>query len=328
MIILSSIERRYPIMRGMDDMTIRRYMHEEYPEQLQVIDAAPDEMEIVGSMPAQHKFLAIVGSRHNSDYGADACSTLIAGLAGYPIAIVSGLAIGIDSIAHEAALAAGLPTVAFPGSGLGQRALYPSSKRALARRIVESGGALVSPFPRDQKGALWTFPTRNELMAGISHAVLIVEAAKGSGTLITADHALEFGRDVLVVPGSIFSELSYGPHMLASRGATLVKSYRDILVALGFEPPDTGDPRQQDLELSGGDSHSSDSPLAVNLSDTEKQIYDLLRLQSCTATDIALHTGLGPSTLNITLISLEIHGLIRESGGTYRTIRSLPPPRI
>src|SRR5690606_16453534 len=127
---------------------------------------------------------------------------------------------GIDSVAHRAALESGIQTIAVPGSGLGPDALYPASHASLAHRIVESSGALVSPFPPRTKAAPWTFPTRNRLMAALSHAVLIVEATLQSGTLITAKHAVEFNRDVLAVPGPIFSPQSAGPHLFIRTGAT------------------------------------------------------------------------------------------------------------
>jgi predicted Rossmann fold nucleotide-binding protein DprA/Smf involved in DNA uptake len=144
------------------------------------------------------------------------------------------MAIGIDSIAHEAALDAGLITVAFPGSGLLHEVLYPPSRRGLAERIVTSGGALISSFKPDQMGAPWTFPVRNRWMAGMSHAVLIIEGREGSGTMGTATYATELNRNVLIVPGSMFSDLSHGPLMLMKDGATPVTSGEEVLNELGF----------------------------------------------------------------------------------------------
>jgi DNA processing protein len=143
-------------------------------------------------------------------------------LAGYPIGIVSGLALGIDAFAHEAALRAGLYTLAVPGSGLGDQVLYPASNRRLADRIVDGGGGLLSELSPDTRAALWTFPQRNRLMAGMCAATLLIEAGEKSGTLITARMAVDYNRELLVVPGSIFSPTSRGCHQFLKLGATPV----------------------------------------------------------------------------------------------------------
>jgi len=234
------------------------------------------------------------------------CEKLIHGLRGYPVVVVSGLAIGIDSISHHAALDAGLETVAFPGSGLAESALYPASRRKLAHRIVDSGGALISPFPYEQPGALWTFPVRNQLMAGMSHATLIIEARKGSGTLITAEHALEFSRDVLAVPGSIFSDLSYGPHMLLSRGAAPASSSEDILRALGLYDASLPERRTTvDLE-------------ALSLSSEERSICESIRSAMLTSSDIIEKTALPASEVTMLITGLELRDIVVEQSGTYR----------
>lgn len=217
------------------DLPIRTIYRDEYPFLLRQISSQPKSLDVVGELPSDgRKFLCVVGSRRHSRYGEDVCRSLISGLRGYPVVIVSGLALGIDSIAHEAALEADLPTVAFPGSGLSPDVLYPASRQRLAERIVASGGALISPFQRDAPSAPWFFPARNRLMAGMCHATLIIEAREESGTMITATAALQFGRDVFAVPGSIFSEMSRGPNALFSQGAAPVSSSADLLEALGL----------------------------------------------------------------------------------------------
>ena len=173
----------------------------EPPEKLYYRGALPDDDTVL---------LAVVGSRKYSHYGKEACEQVVKGLRGYDITIVSGLALGIDSIAHRSALDAGLKTIAVPGSGLDDDALYPREHLQLAREIVEKGGALVSEYEPDFKATTWSFPRRNRIMAGLSKAVLVVEAERPSGTLITARLALDYGRDVFAVPGSIFSETSRG----------------------------------------------------------------------------------------------------------------------
>ncbi len=263
----------------------------------------PDSMDLIGAMPPEtHKYLCVVGSRAHSSYGEDVCKRLIAGLAGYPIIIVSGLAVGIDSIAHEAALEAGLKTIAFPGSGLAPEALYPPSKRPLAKRIVEAGGALISPFKLDQGAADWTFPNRNELMAGISHATLVIEARKESGTWSTIEAALKYGRDVLIVPGSIFSELSVKPLELLKEGARPVASAEDILEALGFD---------------------DDSPEAVNATGTTLSAEEKEILQHMAAPisrdDLIRELDLPAGYVNSVLVGLEMKGVISERQGLLTT---------
>ena len=188
----------------------------EYPTLIKQMALQPKFLECAGALPPgdSYKYLCVVGARNFSEYGRDVCKSLISGLRNYPIVIVSGLALGIDSIAHETALQVGLKTIAFPGSGLAKEVIYPKSHLRLAERIVKSGNTLLSSFDHNQIGMNWTFPVRNQLMAALSHATLIIEGKKGSGTLLTAKYANDLGRDVLIVPGSIFSDLSYGPHLL------------------------------------------------------------------------------------------------------------------
>ncbi len=280
----------------------------QYPFLLRQIPHLPEELHMAGKLPSDdNKFLCVVGSRLNSKYGHDACVKLISGLAGYPVVIVSGLALGIDSIAHEAALDAKLTTVSFPGSGLSYDALYPPSHKHLATKIVEAGGALLSPFKLDQPGAEWTFPTRNRLMAGMSHATLIIEAAKGSGTLITADYAGTFGRDILTVTGSIFDELSYGPHMLLRRGATPVASSADILQALGFP-----------VIRTDGMNQALPNFAEMSLSPEQKTIVDYLKIEPLSSTDLISKTGFASSKFNAIVSELELLGIISEYNGRYK----------
>ncbi len=279
---------------------------EQYPGLLPHISRLPKKLEVSGLLPnIEYKFLCIIGSRENSAYGKEVCNRLIKGLQGYPIVIVSGLAIGIDSIAHEIALKYSIKTIAFPGSGLALDVLYPGSHRSLALKIVESGGALISPFERHQKSTVWTFPFRNRLMAGISHATLIIEARKGSGTLLTAEYAAEFNRDILAVPGSIFSDLSYGPHMLIERGAIPVTSSKDILEALGFAV--AKESNQQSLL----------SLAELSLSEQETNILALLKSSPHTGSNIINLLQLTSSAFNMSISELEIKGIVEERGGLY-----------
>lgn len=207
-----------------------------FPPLLREIPDKPKRLFFQGKLPeSEMLLLCVVGSRKYSQYGKDVCEKLISELAGYNVGIVSGLALGIDSIAHKAALRHGLYTMAVPGSGLSEKVLYPRLHVRLAKDILEKGGALLSEFTPETPAAPYTFPQRNRIMAGISHAILIIEAEERSGTLITARLGLEYNREVLTVPGSIYRTSSYGPHMLIRTGATPITSGEDILEACGIE---------------------------------------------------------------------------------------------
>ena len=223
---------------------------EQYPPLLKEIRNIPDKLYIEGQLPPPDtKYLCVVGARNHTSYGKAACIDLIKGLAGYNICIVSGLAIGIDGVAHEAALDAGLTTIAFPGSGLADDVLYPAQHHRLAERILEQGGALISPFEPHFNAAPWSFPERNELMAGTSHATLVIEAKERSGTSITARRALDFSRDVMIVPGSMFSVFSRCTNELLKQGAIPVTSSADILEVLGIDPSSRARIEEKDLNL-------------------------------------------------------------------------------
>jgi DNA processing protein len=241
--------------------------------------------------------LCVVGSRKASSYGEHACRELIRGLAGAPVTIISGLALGIDAIAHAAALDAGLHTIAVPGSGLDRRVLYPRSNIGLADRILESGGALVSELEPTTRASKWSFPNRNRLMAGMSHAVLVVEAGERSGTLITARLGLEYGRDVCAVPGSIFSETSAGAHDLIRDGARPITSSDDLRDVLDLDPTDTEA------------AHTPD-----DLPPVEADIYDLLR-EAHTRDELIRASSFSSNEVTVAVTQLELKGVIRQSRG-------------
>lgn len=219
---------------------IRALHNDEWPELLQEINDPPTSLRIVGLPPKPgNKLLVVVGSRKYSAYGREACESIISGLSGYPITIISGLALGLDSIAHRAAIRYGLQTVAVLASGLSHEAIYPRSHLGLANEIIQNGGGLISEFPDDFKATLWSFPKRNRIKAGMSHATLIIEAEKKSGTLITSRLATEYNREVGAVPGPITSPTSEGPHMLIRLGAALIRDSEDVLELLGLKSGDT-----------------------------------------------------------------------------------------
>lgn len=262
----------------------------------------PKKLFVRGTFPIDPHlvFLTVVGSRNHTVYGKGACEHLIKGLAGYPIVIVSGLAHGIDAIAHAAAIDAGLATVAFPGSGLGEKVIYPRAHTKLARKILESGGCLVSEYYENEHTKNWMFPERNRLMARISRATLIVEATHKSGSRITTKLATEYNRDVLAVPGSIFSALSEAPNELIRMGAIPVTSPQDILEALGFSVTET-----------------APMNLFSQCTDDEAQILKLLASPKKRG-DLIREMDIPTNKANVILMQMEIKGLIRESGGEIR----------
>lgn len=282
------------------DFEIEILENEAIPEMLREIADPPSKIYLQGTLPGPNtKILCVVGSRKYTQYGKDVCEKIISGLRGYDITIVSGLALGIDGIAHRSALDAGLKTIAVPGSGLNESVLYPSSHKQLAEKILQSGGALISEFEPDFRATPYSFPQRNRIMAGMSHAVLVIEAEIKSGTLITSKFATEYNRDVLTVPGSIFSKNSEGPNMLIRLGATPIRSSEDVLEALGFKINET----PQNLELKYTDC--GDEELLVIKILTEPMTKDeLIRAMKM------------PVSKASTIISImEIKGLIRESLG-------------
>lgn len=272
------------------------------------------------------KYLCVIGSRKYSDYGKEACIELIKTLAkslrGKSVAIVSGLALGIDGIAHRVALEAGLPCIAVPGSGLDPEVLYPRTHIFLAEDILKNGGILVSEYSPKTRASPWSFPMRNRIMAGLSHAVLIIEGEKDSGTLITAKLALEYNRDVLALPGSIFSTSSEGPLSLIKRGAIPITSGEDLIEALGLK-----DQNNQMLLLNDSPPDQKSKDLFQNLSTEENSIIDVLK-HSAQSRDVLFRILNKHQEKNLNLMSfdrfqvaismLEIREFIIEEFGEVR----------
>jgi DNA processing protein len=271
-----------------------------FPTLLTEIPDPPQTLWYQGTMPAEHlKLLAVVGSRQYTNYGKEVVEELLADLAGYNVGIVSGLALGIDALAHEAALRHSLYTLAVPGSGLGSKVLYPARHRSLAERIVKSGGGLLSEFSPETEAARYTFPRRNRIMAGLCHATLLIEAAPKSGTLITARLAVDYNRELLVVPGNIFSETSKGTHQFLKLGATPVTEANDILYALHIEPTTPSTPS-----------------LLPTLSQSEAKIIALLR-EPLDRDSLIRQLGLPISEAAVLLMQMEIAGYIVYTAPFY-----------
>lgn len=272
----------------------------QFPPLLREIPGAPKQLYVRGTLPSpEMKWLAVVGSRAVSSYGKQVVRYLLEGLRGYPIVIVSGLAYGIDAEAHKAALAASLTTVGVPGSGIAWDTLYPRGNVNLAREIVKAGGALLNEFEPNFKATDYSFPQRNRVMAGLCQATLVVEAKEKSGSLITARLAADYNRDVLVVPGSIFSEESKGTHQFLRLGATAITKPEDILQALGIT-------KRKPEEIMRTDVSEEEMRVLAIISTplSRDELLDALAMDITQA--------------NVLLSMMEIKGLITEELGVVR----------
>lgn len=287
---------------------IKKLERKDWPPLLEEIKQLPEKLFYSGELPDwKRKLLCIVGARKNTNYGKEAVESLVENLRGYPITIVSGLALGIDSIAHRAAIKNKLPTIAVPGSGISVEVLHPQSHTTLAEEIVRNGGTVLSEFDPDFKATHWSFPQRNRIMAGMSNATLVIEAEKKSGTLITARLATEYNRDVLALPGSIFNTTSSGPHMLIRLGAIPIRNSDDILEALHLE--------SRSAEASRDEEKYFDC--------SEKEMFIIRLLSEPLPRDEILRQALSLQKISIgetqTILSLlELKGLVKETLGQIR----------
>lgn len=279
---------------------IQKLSPENFPGLLNEMPDPPRSLFLKGALPdASLKFLTVVGSRRMSSYAKDACEFLISRLAGYPVVIVSGLALGVDGVAHKSALKAGLTTVAFPGSGLDESVLYPRAHVALSKEIIGNGGALISEMEPMEPATTYSFPKRNRLMAAVSHATLVVEATVKSGTLITAKLATDYNRELLILPHSIFSSGGAGGHIFMKLGARPVRTAGDILDALGIAQNET------ELTL----SLTSEERATLNALTEPKSRDELIQ-----------ELNLNASEANVLLARMELRGLITESMGLVRKL--------
>ena len=250
--------------------------------------------------------VAIVGARSCSAYGAQVARELARELAAAGVVVVSGLARGVDGEAHRGALMAGGLTVAVLGCGIDRD--YPRAHAELARRIVQSG-VVVSEYPPDVEPAPWRFPARNRIVAGLAKATIVIEARRLSGALITADFALELGREVFAVPGEITSSLSEGTNDLIRQGATPLLGAGDVLEVLGIEP---APPR-----------------LPITLSDEARSVWEALAAGVSTLDEISRLACVGSAEVAVALTELELAGLVAHTDGHYRrttTARGPPGP--
>lgn len=280
--------------RGIDVLT---WEDEGYPTRLRDVDNAPPVLYLRGTINSDDDWaVAIVGTRRATSYGRQVTEKIARELAHNGVTVVSGMARGIDGVAHRAALDAGGRTLAVLGSGVDR--IYPPEHRRLAEDII-SQGALVSDYPPGTPPEGRNFPPRNRIIAGLSLATVVVEAGKRSGALITSDFALEQGREVFAVPGSVLAPQSRGPNRLIQQGAHPLLHPKEIL---------------ETLELSMlTEQRQARTVLPSNPS--EAQIFDVLGYESLHVDEIQVQTGMPIEEVTATLAMMELKGMVRKVGG-------------
>lgn len=281
-----------------------------YPPQLTQIADPPPLLFVQGDLdvlvvPA----LAVVGSRHPSTVGIRNAHEFAKHLAGYGLTIISGLAVGIDAAAHEGALQGGGLTIAVCGTGLDR--IYPSVNTRLAQRIAQAG-ALISEFPIGTKPLSQNFPRRNRIISGLSAGLLVVEAAPQSGSLISARMAMEQGREVFAIPGSIHNPLARGCHALIRQGAKLVETAADILEELA---------PQLSINATLPEPPPTATEAVAEISDEQSDLLAIMGYEAISVDDMVERSGLTAEAVSSMLLLLELQGLIEASpGGLYNRV--------
>jgi len=302
------------VLMGLEERGIRAIVPAEpgFPERLRAIYDPPALLFVRGSEPPfDAPFVAVVGSRKASSYGQWAAETIGGELARKGVVIVSGAAYGVDGHAHAGCLKAGGFTVAVLGCGID--VAYPPEHIGLLRRIASSG-CVLSEYPPGDVPLPWRFPHRNRIIAGLSHAVVVVEASRKSGALITADLALEEGREVMAVPGPIGSPISQGTNGLIQKGAKLVMSAEDIFEEL---------PREFACRPAAGDGAEAVDVVrdGEDIDPLERECLELLQGEPLGLDSLAASTGIDVQELLACMTSMSIKGWIgTEAGGRYRLL--------
>jgi len=278
----------------------------DYPKSLFEIPDPPPFLYVRGALRCHETAVAIVGSRRATAYGLQATARLAEALAVHGVAVISGMARGVDTAAHKGALAAGGRTVGVLGCGIDR--VYPPENRRLFQEVAEKGG-LVSEFPLGTLPLAENFPRRNRIISGLSRGVLVVEAAENSGSLITAQYALEHGRDVFAVPGNISFATSRGSNRLIKQGAKLVDCVEDILEEL----PGFGN-------VSATAGQQSTGPRSFSLTPKEAAIYEVLARSPLHIDDIIAQTELTAGEVSSMLLHLELKGAVTPLPGTHYAV--------
>ena len=270
-----------------------------YPPLLRQISDPPKGLYVRGNLQ-DVPCISIVGTRRSTSYGRRAAQEIVSDLVVAGLGIVSGLALGIDGEVHKATLDAGGYTIAILGTGIDEATIYPREHLKLAHQILESGGALVSENPPGSPSFKYAFPRRNRLIAGWSPATLVIEANESSGSLITARLALDDNREVLAVPGSIWSDVSLGCNRLLSLGAKVCMSAQDVIDVLKLDRPELVSQVRASLPLTAEESNL--------LSHISGHIH---------IDDLATQSGLNSATASAHLSLLEMKGYVAQLGGQF-----------
>ena len=275
-----------------------------YPQSLREIHAPPIVLYLWGELNERdHHAIGIIGARHTTHYGTESAKKLAYQLAYAGLTVISGLARGIDTAAHQGALAAKGRTIAVIGSGLSK--LYPPENRGLAEKIRDGNGAIVSEFSMEIEPDRQTFPMRNRIIAGWSHGILVVEAGLKSGALITASQAIEQGRSVYAVPGHINAPSALGSNRLIQQGAKLVMDASDILDDLQVLLPETKPSPEAAVR-----------PLPP-LSEDERRVYEAINSTETPIDQISAKCDLPSAIVSSTLLRLELKRLVKQLPGKY-----------
>jgi len=269
----------------------------DYPNLLKKIKNPPQILYYKGEILSEENRFAVIGTRKCSIYGKQAVLEIAADLAEEGLVIVSGLAPGIDTFAHKAAVERKRRTIAVLGTGLDEKSIYPKENISLARKIVELGGLLISEYPPGTPGSRFTFPQRNRIISGLCLGLLVIEAKEKSGSLITANYAFSQKRKVFALPGSIYSPNSRGTHLLIKKGAKLIDNANDIL---------------KELKLP---EHSTVNKTIKGETKEENLILTILKEKSLHLDKIVEKTKLSAAKTASTLAILEIKGKVRNLGG-------------
>ena len=287
-----------------NDIKIITFEDESYPEYLKNIYDPPVILYMKGNMPEEEKYLAVVGSRKATSYGLNMAEVVSRELSKCGITVVSGMARGIDTFAHKGSLSAGGRTVAVLGCGLD--IVYPYENKKLMEKIIESGACLSEFLPGTQPVA-GNFPARNRIISGMSMGVIVIEAGERSGSLITANCALEQGREVFALPGNVNSLNSTGTNKLIKEGAKMVTSLEDILEEIGaYFSDDNKDSFTKKLK---------DDKLLKGLDKDEVKVVECLKLEPAHIDSIANKTGLNIKVINSLVVMLELKGLVEQLPG-------------
>ncbi len=274
-----------------------------YPKLLRQITNPPEKLYYRGVLDQRLFPIAIVGSRKLTAYGTAAIDKMIAGLAGLPVVIVSGLAYGADAHAHRTALKHKLKTIAVLGSGIDDNSIYPRENKPLALEIIKNGGAVISEFPERTAALPAHFPQRNRIISGLSRAVIIIEADLQSGALITANLAVEQNRDLFAIPGSIFNILCTGPNELIKQGAFALTCAQDLINYY------------EELAMTkGADANNTSS---IENGENENKILQLLKQKAMTFEELSAHLKLPISETNSCLSALELNNQIHSQGNYF-----------